>query len=91
MHEKFEDLVSKWRDENVTSEMMETSQQWIMGNSKDVKSSETTRHQISDVEKSPYYDYHKYKVQYFKEPETDDWLTCCDKKRGVATIIVHGI
>lgn len=72
MHEKFENLVSKWREENVTEDMMETSEQWIMGETGDVRPSETTKHLISDPDRSPYYDYHKYKAVFFKETETDE-------------------
>lgn len=71
MHEKFEELVSKWREENVTGDMMEDCEQWMMGEMDDIKLSETTRVRISDSDKSPYYDYHKYKVQYFKESEKE--------------------
>ncbi|XP_071141100.1 paired amphipathic helix protein Sin3a-like isoform X1 [Mytilus edulis] len=72
MHEKFENLVSKWREENVTEDMMENSENWIMGETGDVRPSETTKHLISDPDRSPYYDYHKYKAVFFKEAETDE-------------------
>ena len=74
MHEKFDDLVSKWRDENVSAEMMNSTEEWLMGETDDMKPCETTPYKITEKEKSPYYQYQKYRVKFFKvsDKELDD-------------------
>lgn len=52
---------------------METKcNKWLLGETGDNRPCETMKKEIDLPEKSPYYKYSKYKVQFFKEtPEPD--------------------
>lgn len=60
---------------NVTREMEAKCDKWLMGEQDDNRPCETSKKEIDIPEKSPYYKYYKYKVQFYKEsPEPDqEW------------------
>lgn len=72
LHNKFNSWVEKWRKGNVTKEMETKCNRWLLGEAGDNRPCLTSKRDIDLPEKSPYYKYSKYKVQFLKEsPDTD--------------------
>ncbi|ESO95141.1 hypothetical protein LOTGIDRAFT_232221 [Lottia gigantea] len=64
LHEKFMRKVDKWRRENVSSELETNCSQWLLGKGEGLKACKTQCNKIYLPDKSPYYQYNKYTVEY---------------------------
>ncbi|XP_053386924.1 LOW QUALITY PROTEIN: paired amphipathic helix protein Sin3a-like [Mercenaria mercenaria] len=72
LHNKFSSWVEKWRKGNVTKEMEAKCNKWLMGETDNNRPCETSKREIDIPEKSPYYKYYKYKVQFLKDAPDPD-------------------
>jgi len=64
MHKKFDNLLKKWKIENVTSEEEKRCKEWLMGHADDNKPCRTFINNKNNLDKAPYYQYNKYVVEY---------------------------
>ncbi|XP_064645253.1 paired amphipathic helix protein Sin3a-like isoform X2 [Lineus longissimus] len=67
LHDKFSAWCLAWRDMNVEPDKEKECSDWLEANNEDEerKPSITRRKDDNDLEKSPYYPYNKYVVEYF--------------------------
>ena len=64
LHRKFDNVVNKWKSENVTSDEESKCKDWLIGNSDGNKQCKTVIDNTNNLERAPYYEYNKYVVSY---------------------------
>ncbi|WAR30203.1 SIN3A-like protein [Mya arenaria] len=63
--------VEKWRKGHVTKDQESRCTKWLLGETGDNRPNVTTKVEIDKPDKSPYYQYAKYRVKFLKDIEND--------------------
>ncbi|XP_052786837.1 paired amphipathic helix protein Sin3a-like isoform X2 [Mya arenaria] len=71
LHHKFSEWVEKWRKGHVTKDQESRCTKWLLGETGDNRPNVTTKVEIDKPDKSPYYQYAKYRVKFLKDIEND--------------------
>ncbi|KAL4216441.1 Paired amphipathic helix protein Sin3a [Mactra antiquata] len=69
LHSKFKSWVDKWKKSNVTKDMELKCNRWLLGENDDNRPCVTSKREIDNPDKSPYYKYSKYQVKFLKDQQ----------------------